>query len=545
MDLNRISIVARERTPWEAIDLGFLLAREWYRPLLLGWIFPSLFCFILFTVLFHEQLWLGVLITWWLKPIWDRIPLFIASRALFGEEVSVRKALRLLPSLSKTDWFAWLTWRRLSLTRSFDMPVTVLEGLKGDGREKRLYALHLTSSSPATWLTIVCINLETALVFGALGLIYLFIPEELDINYIGFINSDEELSAFLLNIVSYVAMVLVAPFYTMAGFSLYISRRISLEAWDIEIRFRQLVSRQRQNQAKVNERSHRSISTSKKTEYHTVLAITLLFSICLFNSSACFAEFYTTQHPEKHMENDKADSARSEKLNEAEVIHEMISTILNTDDFGHEATQKSWRFKEAKNLEENETFPDWLILLVEKLERIFAHDSEKNRKTTGVSVAFIIKLMLSIAGLSILLLLIYYYRTNILKMTIGTTLSKKKYEVPTVLFGMDVRKESVPKNVPEQVLVIWRSGFTREALGLLYRATLSKLIHHYRLVLQESDTEMECENKVKKIGDQELNRYFQLLTSTWQRLAYGHSIPDESEVVSLCKNWGDIFHREN
>ena len=75
-------------------------------------------------------------------------------------------------------------------------------------------------------------------------MLYLFIPDEVDIGFMDFMGSDSQLSELIFNVMSYVAMVLVAPFYTMAGFALYISRRITLEGWDIEIRFRHLAERQ-------------------------------------------------------------------------------------------------------------------------------------------------------------------------------------------------------------------------------------------------------------------------------------------------------------
>ena len=244
MDLSRISIEARERSSWEALDLGIVLARKWYRPLALGWMIPSILVFTVFTVIFNQSLWIGVTVTWWLKPLWDRIPLYIASRALFSETVTVRQALRSFLGIARKDWFSWLFWRRFSLTRSFDMPVTVLEGLSGSARQKRLQVLHIESGGAATWLTIICVHLEFALVMGGLGLLFLFIPEEFDIGFMDIMGSDSQFSELMFNVMSYIAMVLVAPFYTMAGFALYISRRITLQGWDIEIRFRHMAERQ-------------------------------------------------------------------------------------------------------------------------------------------------------------------------------------------------------------------------------------------------------------------------------------------------------------
>jgi hypothetical protein len=32
MDLERVAAVIRPRTPWEAVDLGFGMARAWWKP---------------------------------------------------------------------------------------------------------------------------------------------------------------------------------------------------------------------------------------------------------------------------------------------------------------------------------------------------------------------------------------------------------------------------------------------------------------------------------------------------------------------------------
>lgn len=243
MDLSQISVAARERRSWEALDLGFVLARHWYRSLALVWMIPSLVVFVIFSLIFIDDPWVGITVCWWLKPVWDRLPMYIASRALFGETVTVRQALRQLPTIAWKDWAAWLLWRRISLTRSFDMPVTVLEGLKGEARRKRMNVLHIESGRAATWLTIVCMHLELALVFGGLGLILFLIPAEFEIGLMDLFDTQAPVMDWLFNILSYVAMALVAPFYALGGFALYISRRISLEGWDIEIRFRHLADR--------------------------------------------------------------------------------------------------------------------------------------------------------------------------------------------------------------------------------------------------------------------------------------------------------------
>ena len=143
-------------------------------------------------------------------------------------------------------------------------------------------------------------------------------------------------------------------------------------------------------------------------------------------------------------------------------------------------------------------------------------------------------------------MLIYHYREYLRAFAAGVKLpDKSTTDAPEVLFGLDVRKESVPDNVPEKVLALWRQGLARDALGLLYRGTLSRLIHQYDFKFTESATEMECADIVRHSGMQDLNNYLQSLTKIWQRLAYGHRKPEEQEVIMLCKSWPEVFVHES
>lgn len=129
MRLSDASVVIRPRTAWEAMDLGVLMARE-YRLLLMGsWALVSLPVFVLLTALLWQYPSTALFVFWWLKPAFDRLPLYILSKALFGETPSIKQAVRHWPKLLKGQLLASLTWRRLSLSRSFVMPVSQLEGL--------------------------------------------------------------------------------------------------------------------------------------------------------------------------------------------------------------------------------------------------------------------------------------------------------------------------------------------------------------------------------------------------------------------------------
>ena len=154
MRLTDASVAIRPRTSWEAIDLGVLMARQHRRLLMASWAVVTLPLFaVLCALLWQYPSW-AMLVFWWLKPAYERLPLYILSRSLFGDTPTLKQALKAFPGLLKPQLLASLTWRRLSPTRSFDLPVLQLEGLKGKARTQRLNVLGQRDTGAATWLTV-------------------------------------------------------------------------------------------------------------------------------------------------------------------------------------------------------------------------------------------------------------------------------------------------------------------------------------------------------------------------------------------------------
>ena len=150
MRLTDASVAIRPRSAWEAIDLGVLLARRHLGLLMASWALLTLPLFVLLSALLWQYPTVAVLLFWWLKPAWERLPLHILSRALFGDTPTLKEAFRALPRLLRPQLIASLTWRRLSPTRSFDLPVLQLEGLAGEARSKRLAVLGQRYAGGAT-----------------------------------------------------------------------------------------------------------------------------------------------------------------------------------------------------------------------------------------------------------------------------------------------------------------------------------------------------------------------------------------------------------
>ncbi len=500
MDLDKLQFKANVRTGWQAIDLGFLMARYWWRPLfMVGAVPPAILLFFLSILFFAESPFWAGFIVWWLKPFWERLPLFLASRKVFAEYSVGADDFLQLRQLYAKDWLPWLLWRRLSFYRAFDAPVTILEELRGKTRRKRLNVLHGKHTDIAFSNQLVSFCCELIVAFGLFLTLMFFVPDSLQSEIFDTANELTLLGEWIATLCAFFAMVLVIPFHTLAGFSLYLNRRIELEAWDIEISFRNLSQRQ------------------KKQSGNLIATLLIGMIIVLVGSNLPIDGYAATKH----------DNASAKQL---------IEEVLKTADFGEEKRIRKWRFKNW--VEENEDkIPDWLIDLVDWWEtNIDLSDAAK----TIDSVAFWLKLLL--IGIFVFLFIYLYYRyRGPLKALVN---KNSNPPAPEVMFGLDVRSESLPDDIPAQVMLLWRGGNQRDALGLLYRASLSLLIQHHALAFKSSHTEAECAALVQAYGIATLSQYFSQLTRLWRRLAYGHQLPEVSAMQDLCDNWTKVMGHE-
>ncbi|WP_250461380.1 DUF4129 domain-containing protein [Microbulbifer litoralis] len=523
MNLDHLAVRARLRSPWESVDLGIALARRQWGALFLVWLLPAALVFGACAALLWQSPGLAMLLLWWLKPAYDRLPLFIASRALFGERVGAGAALRQFLAQNRRDWFAWLTWRRLSATRSFDMPVTLLEQNSGAARSSRVAVLHRKHAGAATWLTLTLVHIELILALAVMALIYLFIPEQLQIDWLPFLSSGALWMEWALNGIYLLVMAAVAPFYVVGGFALYIGRRIELEGWDIEIQFRKLRARH---------------GRSERGKARGAVAAQLLL-LCALGLSGLL----------------HGGPARAEAAATPEQARETVDQVLVGEDFHRMETVKRWRLKDFEW--KADAFPNWMIEFIEWLERLLADDdADDSDFATGLGplIGTLIELLLWIAVIGLLVHLLWRYREPLRQSLQFRRRAAPDRRAPETLFGLDVRRSSLPDDVCAEVLRLWASGDRRNSLGLLYRATLSHLIERYQFEFGDHLTESECARQVQTRRQREadpdgelrpvsgaLGDFVQQLTGVWQQLAYAHRAPATGRVENLCDRWREVF----
>ncbi len=246
-----IAISLRRRSPWEAMDLGFIMLRRWWRPVYAAHalVFVPLNALALLACWAAGMLWLGMLIVWWLEPLYDRVVLHVLSRAVFGQTTSMKDL-----GDQKSQWLGsglfWaLTFDRFDLARSFNLPVRQLEGSRGRERRARTAVLGRRTRSYAVWLTVVWVHFEGLLMWSADGLAALLLPAQAERarGHEGsfFTGLFEALTrASLEDALVYAAVIFVLePFYMASGFALYLNRRTLLEGWDIEVALRRIAEK--------------------------------------------------------------------------------------------------------------------------------------------------------------------------------------------------------------------------------------------------------------------------------------------------------------
>lgn len=473
MNLAAVTARIRPRTNVEAMDLGVALVRELRWPLLRTWL--VVFVPVAIAAWFAFKPTVAWAVVWWLKPLYDRVPLFVLSRALFGATPSFGQTLAALPRLLTRRIVSALTVRRFSPYRAFLLPVDELEGLRGSEAANRKAHLLDDARGSATWLLVWCQALEQCLWMAGLAIVWWYSPDAeagpgASRHPFGL---DEVLrgDAALGSVLAYFVAVTIAELvYVAAGFTLYLNRRTALEGWDVELAFRRIAARAQARRPAVRRNRVRMPG--------------LLLAVL---AAAPALDAQTASRPDPQV---------------------VIRRVLSEPEFATKEKVKERRIRESGTTQ--------------------GADSGAGTAVAG--------LMLTIGWVCAGLLLLGIPLWLILreKRAPIATGTAARAAPPTELFGLDLRVESLPPDPAGEALRRFDAGDLRGALALLYRATLARLTHSRALALRISDTEGDCVRRVRALGDAELAGFFDRLNAGWQNVAYAHGRILRDEVASLC-----------
>ncbi len=496
MQLERISLALRPRHGHECIDLAAAMLRSWGGAVFAAWgvtVLPV--CLLLLFAL--DSVWLSLFLVWLLRPLFELVPMFVASRATFGAAPTLQTSIAVLPSALLRQLAAcvlryrWIPWRALV------QPIALLEGEVGDARRRRERSLRVAGAGDAVLAACFFLALELALFLQGLLLLWFLTPGELapdpsPLEDGGFAGLNLGWFAVAMKLLWLACYSLCGTLHSLSGFALYLNERSRIEGWDIELSFRRLGARA----AKLLRQG---------------AATALLLSALLVPTGLAQEPVELAPHVAFEAE---SKQATAESLDPASVARE----VLAHEDF--DTTEARSRFKLR-----------W----------------KESPDASGALDFGIVAHVLQLLGWTLLVALLVGVVVLILRkaglVEWRVPAQPKPALPPTHVFGLDVRPESLPEDIGARARELWLSGDATGAMGLLYRGALSRLIAAGALAPDPGDTERDCVERVCGLGRAELASFFAAVTRAWLLCAYSRTRPDDASALSLCAAWAMHFER--
>ncbi|GMR26135.1 DUF4129 domain-containing protein [Stenotrophomonas sepilia] len=527
MRIDRLDVALRARSGWEAMELGSALSRRHARAVWGSWLLASAPLFVIFNAL---GWWLDAfgwawLAMWWCKPLFERAPLYVLSRGIFGEPVGALAALRAQRSWGNAGFWGYLGWRRFSVLRSLCLPVNLLEGNAPAHRSARRRAVAAGAAGAAVVLTVACMAFEGVLVSGAIGAVFMFMPLELMSESWraawDMIGQDTPAWAQLgFNLACWLASVLIGPFYVGAGFGLYLNRRTQMEAWDVEIALRRL-----------RERLLPAAST---------LALLLCLALPLASAPVHAQDAQTVAGQAGDAEEDE-DSAEepATAANDPANTPAMIFGAAPVDTAGfrqavnrayedplQRPTRQVTRWKPIEQAEEKK-----------KEDKALQSDgsSKGERSNRKAGIAWLARLaewgLWALLGVLLLVLLL---TARLWLPWLRGSGRRKADAVPQVVEEQVELPVVLPPDVATQAGLLWDQGRPRQALALLYRASVRTVGERSGIALPPGATEAQCLRASRRMPDATDRDLFARIVRMWQYAAYGGRLPSRADFDALA-----------
>ena len=102
---------------------------------------------------------------------------------------------------------------------------------------------------------------------------------------------------------------------------------------------------------------------------------------------------------------------------------------------------------------------------------------------------------------------------------------------------LDVRPESLPDDVGAAAWTLWQSGQVQQALSLLYRGALSRMIHRFEVPITASATEGECLELARGRLEGGALRYVTQVVRAWEASIYGGRTLSSAMGEALCSGF--------
>lgn len=535
MRLADVRVELRPRSPWEAVELGTALVRRHAGAIWRPWALCTLPVFALANAAAWavDAIWLATLLMWWLLPLFDRIVLFVLSRAVFGDAPGTRPAVAALFRQRWHGMAARLSVARFSPWRTVAMPVDLLEGLDGAARQARLRVVVEGNLGHGVLLWLLCPLFVAVLALSMLAMVLMFVPEQLlgeSARAMWALVTEQPPPAVqvALNAALWLALSAIEPFFVGAGFGLYLSRRARIEAWDIELVLRRLRAR---------------VSAAMALP----LAVALACSLAWPPEAQAQMPQRIQEERERQLTSPARDG-RDVRAGQAEVElagegdgraggrpGQAGSATRLDEVFGKDAVVDHGPFRQSVKrayedplLNRSRTQTRWERRNAE--ERAPPSSGPAWLRSVGKVVALLGEygLWLLLGGAVLALALTARRWWPWLR---GTG---QAVEVPSEILSAPLpREEVLPLDLAAAVRALWREGRPRRALALLYRGSVEAMAAHAGISLVPGATEAECLRASRRLPDTGQRDAFARMVQVWQLAAYARRLPGDAAFDAL------------
>jgi hypothetical protein len=521
VQLDQLSVVLRQRNPWEAIDLGFAMVRQWWWDAYAAWL--TVFVPVaVASCLLLPPVWAFVLV-WWLNPATERVVLHVVASAVFGSRPRLRDTLRSFFSYARNGLIrSLLPPFRFSPTRAFDLPVRQLENARGRTARLRSKQLHRRAINQASWLTIVCMLFEAVVFFSLVGLYDLLVPAASQESFNAFEvfqATPDSARDYVVTALFLTALAMIEPFYVAGGFALYLNRRTALEGWDLEVQLRRIAQR-------TDRRQDGELAASGP-------AVVAAFALAIGLAAVLGV-------PGRAPAQDVSPPSSEAKAPQIPESSSLAPTRKPGVPPGSDAKRQILEVLKDSQFQQFET-----QTLIEPLQK--KPEEEKAQWDTsglGPIMGLIAKILRWVVWVLVGGVLVYALYWVLRRLNWIQAPERSQWTPPHTLFGLDVRPESLPQDVAAVAAQLARSGNLVGALSLLYRGTLAALLHRDQIELVSGDTEVDCLTKTRDQLAAPTYAYLSRLLSAWQAAAYAHRLPAQLEIEELASEWPAFFRAE-
>ena len=192
-----------------------------------------------------------------------------------------------------------------------------------------------------------------------------------------------------------------------------------------------------------------------------------------------------------------------------------IAEVLKAPEFPHERDAMRWQPRQRDAAPRERSGPAWGLNI-------------------GGALAELVRALLWVAIAAGIGFLVWYLVRALPRFSAGSP--REPYRPPQTLFGMELAPESLPADVAAAARALVSEGRMREALALLYRGTLSQLVHRRGVELLSSHTEIE----VLRLAPPEASQYLDELVDAWRACAYASRPPGAAKIEQLAAGYGSL-----